>query len=168
MESFSQQQQQYHNHQIEDTEDFLCKANTTYALFGRSNSGKTTWIKNFISSINDVISDCVIPDRLILVYTYFQPHYSEIIKSLKEKNPSVKIEIFDEFPVEKFQDKNFLTSENYKHQIILIDDIIITEQIAKILEKLIKIDCHHAKCTVTVFILFLYSYCTSFIAIILY
>lgn len=108
---------------------------------GISNSGKTFWVRNFLT-LHNVLCDTQSPN-IILFYKMIQPIYNEM---LKEKIIHRAIDVSSEFPTLIEISNMIKPYQNKGGSIMIFDDVI--SDVSKDFEQLFCNISHHLNCSI--------------------
>ena len=120
----------------QDTGRVLFKENSSYIICGRSGSGKTTFIYNFLKNIESMCHN-VKNRKINVLYCYDtqQPLYSKMKEELT--NVTFKYGIPDEETIER------MTDPKNRHLILVVDDLMGKVISSQLIFDFVTVKAHH-------------------------
>lgn len=130
---------------LEKTDSFYLKLPNSIAVIGSSRSGKSTLISRFLDQLSDVCVNCPHIARFTICYSSYQPVYDEMIASIERDNENVEVLLFNYYPEEKFQTKEFWEVPEGSMSLIVMDDM--GGEVKSSFEKMLRVTLHHENAT---------------------
>ena len=115
------------------------KVSTSMIISGASKSGKTVWVYNLLKQVPYLFE---VPfDRILYAYSIWQPTFDRILETCNN------IQFHEGLPTEETLNK-FIHDQEYKHILIIIDDLMHTSLNSRTVELLYTQSCHHLNISV--------------------